>query len=290
MDMKVSALGFGGAEIGFEKASVDTVARVLGDAIDAGLNVIDTAECYLQSEELIGQVMASRRREFFLFTKCGHPEGPYKEDWRPDSLLQSIRRSLQRLKTDRVDLVQLHSCSESELRQGDVIAALQRARELGYTRYIGYSGDDAAARYAVGCGAFDALQTSLSIADQQAIDLTLPLARERGMGVIIKRPLANAVWRFAQKPENGYVVPYWERLQKLQYDFLGGDATKTAAIALGFALHCPGVHTAIVGTAKPGRWRENAAMLESDPLPHEQFQAIRARWREVAPPEWIGQT
>jgi aryl-alcohol dehydrogenase-like predicted oxidoreductase len=290
MDMKVSALGFGGAEIGFEKASVDTVARVLGDALDAGLNVIDTAECYLQSEELIGQAMSSRRREFFLFTKCGHPEGPYKEDWRPDSLIQSIRRSLQRLKTDRVDLVQLHSCSEAELRQGDVIAALQRARELGYTRFIGYSGDDQAARYAVGCGAFDALQTSLSIADQQAIDITLPLARERGMGVIIKRPIANAVWRHAQKPENSYVVPYWERLQKLQYDFLGGDPKKTAAIALGFALHCHGVHTAIVGTSKPGRWRENAAMLESEPIPHEQFQAIRARWREIATPDWIGQT
>ena len=73
------------------------MARVLGDAIDDGLNVVDTAECYLESEELIGQAMSSRRREFFLFTKCGHPEGPYKEDWRPDSLLQSIRRSLQRL-------------------------------------------------------------------------------------------------------------------------------------------------------------------------------------------------
>ena len=77
--MKVSALGFGGAEIGFEKAPVDTVARVLGDALDAGLNVIDTAECYLQSEELIGRAMASRRGEFLLFTKCGHPEGPYAE-------------------------------------------------------------------------------------------------------------------------------------------------------------------------------------------------------------------
>jgi aryl-alcohol dehydrogenase-like predicted oxidoreductase len=289
-EMKVSPLGFGGAEIGFEKLQVDAVARVLGDALDAGLNVIDTAECYLQSEELIGQAMASRRKEFFLFTKCGHPEGPYKEDWRPDSMLQSIRRSLQRLKTDRVDLVQLHSCSEAELRKGDVIAALQRARELGYTRYIGYSGDDVAARYAVGCGAFDALQTSLSIVDQQAIDLTLPLARERGMGVIIKRPIANAVWKYAQKPENTYVQPYWERLQKLQYDFVGNGAGKTAAIALGFTLHCPGVHTAIVGTTKPSRWRENAALLEAGPLPHEQFQAIRARWREVAPPAWIGLT
>jgi aryl-alcohol dehydrogenase-like predicted oxidoreductase len=288
-DMKVSALGFGGAEIGFEKAPVDTVARVLGDALDAGLNVIDTAECYLQSEELIGQAISSRRGDFFLFTKCGHPEGPYAEDWRPDSLLQSIRRSLQRLKTDRVDLVQLHSCSEGELRNGDVIAALQRARELGYTRYIGYSGDDQAARYAVGCGAFDALQTSLSIADQQAIELTLPLARERQMGVIIKRPLANAAWRHAQKPENTYIQPYWERLKKLQYDFTSGDAKNAAAIALGFTLHCPGVHTAIVGTAKPGRWRENAAMFESNSLPHEQFKAIRARWREIAEPSWVGQ-
>ena len=97
-DMKVSALGFGAAELGFEKASVETATRVLSDALDAGLNVIDTAECYLQSEELIGQAVSSRRREFFLFTKCGHPEGPYAEDWRPDSLLQSIRRSLQRLR------------------------------------------------------------------------------------------------------------------------------------------------------------------------------------------------
>jgi aryl-alcohol dehydrogenase-like predicted oxidoreductase len=266
------------------------VGRILGDALDAGLNVIDTAECYLQSEELIGQAMASRRSEFFLFTKCGHPEGPYAEDWRPDSLLQSIRRSLQRLQTDRVDLVQLHSCSEAELRKGDAIAALKKARELGYTRYIGYSGDDQAARFAVGCGAFDAIQTSLSIADQQAIDLTLPLARERGMGVIIKRPIANGVWRHVQKPENSYIQPYWERLQKLQYDFVGTDPKKTAAIALGFALHCPGVHTAIVGTSKPGRWRENAAMLESEPLPHPMFQSIRARWREIAPPDWIGQT
>jgi aryl-alcohol dehydrogenase-like predicted oxidoreductase len=288
-DMKVSALGFGGAEIGFEKASVDTVARVLGDALDAGLNVIDTAECYLQSEELIGQAMASRRGEFYLFTKCGHPEGPYAEDWRPDSLLQSIKRSLQRLKTDRVDLVQLHSCSEAELRKGDVIASLQRAREQGYTRYVGYSGDDQAARYAVGCGAFDALQTSLNIADQQAIELTLPLARERQMGVIIKRPLANAAWRHRQKPENAYIQPYWERLQKLQYDFTAGDAKNAASFALGFALHCPGVHTAIVGTAKPGRWRENAAMFESQPLAHDLFLAIRARWREVVEPGWVGQ-
>jgi aryl-alcohol dehydrogenase-like predicted oxidoreductase len=288
-DMKVSVLGFGGAEIGFEKATVEVVGRLLGDALNAGLNVIDTAECYLQSEELIGQAVASRRSDFYLFTKCGHPEQPMVGDWRPESLLKSIERSLQRLKTDRVDLVQLHSCSEAELRRGDVIAALQRARDKGQTRFIGYSGDGPVARYAIECGAFDALQTSLSIADQEAIDLTLPLARERQMGVIVKRPLGNAVWRYATKPDNGYVQPYWERLQALAYDFLKSDAQKIASIALNFTLNVPGVHTAIVGTAKPGRWRENAALLAPGPLEPDRFDAIRSRWRATAKSTWVGQ-
>ena len=288
-DLHVSVLGFGGAEIGYERVTPEVVARLLGDALDAGLNVIDTAECYYQSEELIGQAVASRRAEFTLFTKCGHPEGPSAEDWRPESLLQSIRRSLQRLQTDRLDLVQLHSCSQDELRKGDVIAALQQAREKGYTRYIGYSGDGAAARTAIECGAFDALQTSISIADQEAIDLTLPLARAQQMGVIAKRPIANAVWRHPQKPTNEYVQPYWERLQELGYDFLAGAPAAGVATALRFTLSVPGVHTAIVGTSKPGRWRENAAMLDAGPLPAAQFDAIRSRWRQVAGPSWVGQ-
>jgi aryl-alcohol dehydrogenase-like predicted oxidoreductase len=287
-DMRVSVLGFGGAEIGFDKAAPEVVARLLDDALDAGLNVIDTAECYLQSEELIGQAVSRRRKDYHLFTKCGHPDSPGVEDWRPESLLKSIERSLQRLKTDRVDLVQLHSCSEDELRKGDVIAALQRAREKGYTRYIGYSGDGQAARYAIESGAFDTLQTSVSIADQEAIDLTLPLALRRQMGVIVKRPIANAAWRYTQKPDVAYHVPYWERLQTLDYPFLKNAATAVST-ALRFTLSVPGVHTAIVGTSRPGRWRENAALLAAGPLPTEQFEAIRSHWREVAKPSWVGQ-
>jgi aryl-alcohol dehydrogenase-like predicted oxidoreductase len=204
-------------------------------------------------------------------------------------LLASIERSLKRLRTDRVDLVQLHSCSADELRKGDVIAALQKAREKGYTRYIGYSGDAEAALYAVESGAFDSLQTSVSIADQQCIELTLPLARDRKLGVIAKRPIANAAWRYTQKPENAYHQPYWERLQKLDYHFLKGDSAIAVATALRFTLSVPGVCTAIVGTTKPGRWRENAALLEPGPLPGNEFVAVRERWREAADSSWVGQ-
>jgi aryl-alcohol dehydrogenase-like predicted oxidoreductase len=289
-DMQVSVLGFGGAEIGFEKASPEVVSRLLREALDAGLNIIDTAECYPDSEELIGQAVADRRDQFYLFTKCGHPESYEVADWRPESLLHTIERSLRRLKTSCVDLVQLHSCSEQDLRKGDVIAALEQARAKGHTRYIGYSGDGGAARFAIESGAFDTLQTSLSVADQEAIELTLPLARERQVGVIVKRPIGNAVWRYAQKPANGYIVPYWERLQKLDYEFLRTQPEHAASIALRFTLSQAGVHTAIVGTANPTRWRQNAALLAAGPLDADLVASIRKRWKEAAGGDWVGLT
>jgi aryl-alcohol dehydrogenase-like predicted oxidoreductase len=289
-DMRVSVLGFGGSEIGYEGVSADVVRRLLNAALDAGLNVIDTAECYVDSESLIGGAVASRRAEYFLFTKCGHPGGFGSADWRPASLLTSIQRSLKRLRVDYVDLVQLHSCAEAELLRGDVIVALEQARERGYTRYIGYSGDGAAARHAIECGRFDTLQTSVSIADQEALDLTLPLARRRNMGVIAKRPLANVAWRTGRKPASAYHHTYWERLRKLDYDFINVDRQAAVGTALRFTLTVPGVHTAIVGTTNPDRWAQNAALLDAGPLPKEETARIRARWKEVAPRDWTGQT
>ncbi len=289
--MQVSVLGFGGSEIGYEGATPRDAGKLLNDALDAGVNVIDTAECYVNSEQLIGDAIGHRRKEYFLFTKCGHERGWSYPDWRPESLLRSIERSLKRLKTDSVDVVQLHSCSEAELRKGAVIEALKQARTLGYTRYIGYSGDGAAALYAIECGAFDTLQTSVNVAEQDAIELTLPRAMNSNLGVIAKRPLANVAWNNGSKePDNSYGYTYWTRLQKLQYDFLKGDLSASVATALRFTLTVPGVHTAIVGTAKVGRIRENAASIEAGRLPDKLYKNIRDRWRRVVERSWTGQT
>src|SRR5438270_10536602 len=289
-DMDFSVLGFGGSEIGYEQASREAVAELLNSALDAGLNVIDTAECYHNSEELIGEAVSNRRSEFYLFTKCGHPHGfGERADWSNDSILESIQRSLRRLKTDKIDIVQLHSCSEAVLKIGEAIDALQTARDRGYTRYIGYSGDSHAARFAVETGAFDTLQTSINIADQEAIDLTLPLAREKQMGVIAKRPIANAAWKTGHRPIDSYHHEYFERLRKLNYDFLQHDLDKSISIALRFTLSIHGVHTAIVGTKKPDRWKQNAKLLEKGRLDETMFNKIRERWEECAPRTWIGQ-
>ncbi len=285
-NMDVTVLGFGGAGIAGE--SMENIGRVLNSALDAGINVIDTAECYEGGEKSIGNAISKRRDEFFLFTKCGHPRGIGSADWSASSILESIERSLRRLQTDRIDLIQLHGCSEAVLKKGEAISALEKARERGSVRYLGYSGDGHPARFAVECDAFDALQTSINIADQEAVSQIAPLTRARNVGLIAKRPLANFAWKTGHKPINSYHHQYYERLRKLNFDFLRNDEG-SIAIALRFVLSVPGVHTAIVGTTKPERCQENARLLESRPLPQNEYKAIRERWDVIAPKTWIGQ-
>jgi len=285
--MDVSLLGFGGSEIGYPEITVETVSEILNAALDQGLNVIDTAECYRNSEEKIGKAVSHRRSSYYLFTKCGHASGFEFEDWDPKMLKLSIDRSLQRLQTDYVDLVQLHTCSEAQLRQGDVIDVLLRAQEAGKTRFIGYSGDNEAAAFAVASGVFQSLQTSCSIADQNGIDGWVKEAATAGMGIIIKRPIANYAWNRELK-EGAYAWDYQQRLKTLDFDFLG--SSEDVSRALRFTATVPGVSTMIVGTTKPNRWSENAQILKEGPLDAKQFEEIREVWRERSNPDWIGLT
>ena len=211
----VSVVGLGGAEIGYEAATQSVVDRIVRVALDHGVDVLDTAECYIDSEEKLGRALAGVRDQFHVFSKCGHAAGLPFQDWTPQLISASIDRSLQRLKTDYLDLIQLHSCSAAVLRAGEVINALKQARDAGKVRFIGYSGDSRDALAAIETGAFDTLQTSINLADQEAITLTVPKAQARGMGVIAKRSLANAVWKHSKRPSNEYHQTYWERLQEI---------------------------------------------------------------------------
>ena len=290
-DMKFSVLGFGGAEIGFNphqtQADVDVL---LNSAIDSGLNLIDTAAGYLQSEQMIGEAISKRRKEFYLITKCGALDGFTREDWSKKGILETIETSLRNLKTDHLDIAQLHSCDSEILKRGEAVEALLRAQEKGYTRFIGYSGDNDDAKFALEMDVFDALQTSVSIADQSPIDTNIKLAKEKNIGVIAKRPIANAVWRNAERPANSYYHEYWDRIEKLDFDFLDKSLEEATATALRFTMTISGVSTMIVGTTKPNRWQENAKYVAEGNLSDEEFEAIRNRWREVADENWIGQT
>jgi aryl-alcohol dehydrogenase-like predicted oxidoreductase len=282
-DMLVSVLGLGGAEIGFNGTDQSLVTSMVNEALDKGMNVIDTGECYADSEEKIGVAVGHRRDDYHLFTKCGHTSGLEGKDWEPDMLSRSIDRSLARLKTDRLDLIQLHSCDIETLDRGEAIEVVQAAKKAGKARYIGYSGDTFTAKHAIELGVFDSIQTSCNIADQECIDLTLPLAKARGMGVIAKRPVANVAWMHESAEIAGYGGEYWRRLQDLKYVI-----PDLFDLALRFTLS-QDIHVAIVGASKPERWAANSLIAMKGVLDSMTLDEVRSRWKAVAKPEWVGQ-
>jgi aryl-alcohol dehydrogenase-like predicted oxidoreductase len=301
--LTVSEIGYGAWGLGqgaWVGADDDSGVRALHRALDLGVNFVDTARAYDRSECVVGRAL----RELpgggdgvHVATKVGpkvpvslEPSGLDPMQAFPGShLRESLETSLRELGRDHVDLLQLHTCTEDDLRRGEVIEVLERARARGQTRFVGYSGDGATARYAVECGSFDTLQTSINVADQEAIELTVPAARARGVGVIAKRPIANAAWRTGRRPDNDYHHTYWERLQRLDYDFLRRPPAESIGVALRFTAAIVGVQTLIVGTTRPGRWRENAAWLDDGVLPAREFEGLRDRWRAVADASWVGQ-
>ena len=131
-DLEVSVLGFGGAEIGWDGKDAQTVELLLNSALDAGLNLIDTAAAYKTSEILIGNAVSDRRKEFYLLTKCGALDAFTRLDWSKKGILETIEQSLKNLQTDYLDIAQLHSCSAEILRQGDCIEGLIRAQEKAH--------------------------------------------------------------------------------------------------------------------------------------------------------------
>lgn len=98
------------------------------------------------------------------------------------------------------------------------------------------------------------------------------------------------MWRFgAEGPEEGYHSSYWRRMRALDFEFTKLPLKQAVGIALRFTAFQPGLSTAIVGSSSPGRWAENAALLEQGPLSTEEVSAIRTRWKERAKADWVGQ-
>jgi aryl-alcohol dehydrogenase-like predicted oxidoreductase len=280
--LTVSVLGLGAGHIGDAGASEDEVGHLLNAALDLGVTFVDTARGYGLSEERIGRHLAHRRGDFVLSTKGGYgADGA--PDWSAEAVTLGIEQALRRMRTDVIDVFFLHSCPRDVLERGDVPGALLRAREQGKVRVAGYSGENEALAWAVESPLFGAIQCSVNLCDQRSLGREVPAAAGRGMGVVAKRPIANAPWRFAERPVGDYCETYWERLRAM-----GGDALRDGRswleLALGFAAFAPGVSTAILGTKTLANL-EAAARAVAAPMDdatvkrlEEAFRAHDAGW------------
>jgi aryl-alcohol dehydrogenase-like predicted oxidoreductase len=281
----VTAVGFGAGHIGGDDLTDAEAGRLLNGVVDLGIRLIDTARGYGRSEERIGRHLAGRRGEIVLSTKIGYGI-PGCADWTPAVIGAGVREALQRLRTDHLDIVHLHSCPRRTLEEGGVLEALQEEVQAGRVRVAAYSGDNDALAVAAVSGLVGSLQTSISVVDQWALREVVPTARDRQLGVIAKRPLANAPWRFRDRPEGHYGEAYWERWRQLGLDRLGMDPNE---LAVRFVAHAPGVHACIVGSRNLQHVAHNVALAQRGPIEDALRRQLAITYDRVGA-DWPGLT
>ena len=269
-EVNVSKLGLGLAQVGFQLGSAEykIADKILNTALDNGINFLDTAAMYLDSESIVGKSVGHRRDEFFLATKAGtgRTTSPDSE-WTYKKIKDSVENSLIDLKTDVIDLVQLHSCETHLLEQGDVIRALQDCKLEGKIKYVGYSGDNEAAMWAVKSNLFDTLQTSYSIADQRARTKNiLTEAKSRNLGIIAKRPIGNAALLGVKNHNNGqthehfggaydeYFSRIMQMTKKIEIDLNEVDPIE---LSMAFTLSRKEINVIIIGSKNNNHVEQN---------------------------------
>ncbi len=270
--LTVSILGLGAGRIGGPETTDADVDRLLGSALDLGVTLVDTARSYGDSEERLGRALQGRRGAVVLSTKLGYGV-PGVPDWTAPAVESGVDDALAHLRTDVLDVVHLHACPREVLERGEVVEALQRTVRAGKVRAAAYSGENDALDWAVASGVFPVVQCSVSLVDQGVLSGAVAEATARGLGVLAKRPLGNAPWRFARRPEAPDVAEAWDRFRALRLDPAGEPWD---ALAARFSAFAPGVTAILLGTASTEHLASVARALARGPLPGPFLAAIRA--------------
>lgn len=273
--LHVAPLGLGGGPLGDLGITDADAARVIDTALDAGVDLIDTAPSYGASEDRLGRCLRGRRDRVVLVTKGGYGV-PGVPDWSPAVIARGIDQALARLGTDYLDVFLLHSCDRARLAAGDLLAPLVAARAAGKVRAIGYAGDGDALAWAVRCPEFDVVECSVNLVDQRALDDAIPTAVAAGKGVLAKRGLAGAPW-LAPPPDRDDLQRYRARwLRMYATDAPAPDDAE--ALAVRFAAFAPGVSAALLGTRRAASIARAAAHASDGPLAAPTVAALRARF------------
>jgi aryl-alcohol dehydrogenase-like predicted oxidoreductase len=282
--LKVSEIGFGALEIGRDWAAdvnsdpshptEEEASRVLNGLLDLGVNFIDTAPAYWDSEEFIGKAVSHRRGEFVLATKVGEhcDRSGSVYDYSRAATLAFIDRSLQRLRTDRIDLLQIHSASMEVLERGETLEAMQEAQTAGKVLHLGMTGGVNECVRAIEMGGYETVQVPYNLLNLQAEDVLLPLAKEKNVGVIIMRGIAGG--KLSSKHAN-------LKDEKLRAAIAGfgrfvgaGAAADLVHLSIAYLLSRAEVSSVILGTRRLEAVKSNLEASRG-PLSRELLAQVR---------------
>lgn len=283
MSVAFSRIGLGAGALDDPRLTEGEAERLVLGALDLGVTVFDTARSYGASEARLGRALRGRKYDSIVLTKGGYGVSGVP-DWTGAVITRGIEDALGRLGREPLDGFLLHSCDLVTLERGDVVEALLRAREAGKVRLTGYSGEGEALAWAAARReVFSVLECSLSPFDQKNLELVARAERE-SFCVLAKRPLANAPWRFPDRPDREDVAIYWDRMRALGFD---PAPLGWGELAIRFAAFQPGVTTALVGTARIEHLTAAVRATEAGPLVPDLHARLRSAF-ERAGDAWPG--
>ena len=288
--LEVTHLGYGSLELRGvtdeagppPRAVTDAQAEtILNAVLDSGISFIDTASRYGASEEYIGRYISHRRSEYVLATKCNCKAAVDDEDlWTTEHMFRSIEQSLKRLKTDYVDLLQLHNPAPEDA--VDLVGTLQEIRRQGKARWIGISTNLPYLPLFADVEAFDVYQTSYSTLQPEHADWITKLS-EKGVGTIVRTRAAKGEPDIFGSLAHSRGIKFatdrerWVNFEKANLDDLREESESRTAFILRYTFAHPEISTVIVGTLDPEHLKENIRALEKGPLAPDVIAEVNDR-------------
>jgi aryl-alcohol dehydrogenase-like predicted oxidoreductase len=304
--IKVSEIGFGawaiggpseasGTPLGWGQTSDDESLAAVRRARDLGITFFDTSDSYGfgRSESLLGIVLSRKRQDVVIATKVGNVRtsaGELKKDFTQQHIFHAVDASLKRLRSDYIDLYQLHNPTLQDLQDEHIQEAMDRLQELGKIRYWGVSvstPEDGIEIVKRGWGY--TLQVLYNVLNQAPAAELFPAAKAKGYGIIARVPLASGLLTGKLRPDTvfprddirqNFLTP--KRLEEAMprvdeaRSIIGGAARSLADGALRFVLDDDAVSTTIPGGRTVHQVELNTAAVES-PLPRDVVDRLKSR-------------
>jgi aryl-alcohol dehydrogenase-like predicted oxidoreductase len=286
--LQVTRLGYGAMEVrgsriwGGRPVTEEQAGRILNAVLDAGINFIDTANDYGRSEEFIGKFLAHRRSEYILATKCGCHVVRRDENtddtphvWTRENLFRGLHESLARMKTDVIDIMQLHNPPVEETEKNNLVQALQEMRQQGKVKFISISTTLPHLPTYLEWGVFDTFQIPYSALERDHEDWITKSA-QAGIGTIIRGGVARGEPGVGLGSEDR-----WAKFKEAGLDEFLEPGESRSAFMLRYTLTHPDVHTIIAGTLHPEHLQENVELALRGPLSPEVYAESKRRLDSV---------
>ena len=286
--LEVTRLGFGAMEIrgsriwGGRSVTDEQASTILNAVLDSGINFIDTANDYGRSEEFIGKYIAHRRNEYIIATKCGCKVTRRDEltddtphEWTRENLFRGLHESLQRMKTETIDIMQLHNPPVEACEQNNLVDVLKEMKIQGKVRFISISTTLPHLPTYLSWGVFDSFQIPYSALEREHEEWITRTA-QAGIGTIIRGGVARG------EPGTGLgSTDRWAKYEQANLDELRESGESRTAFLLRFTLSHPHVNTIIAGTLHPEHLNENIAAVMRGNLPTQVYEEAKRRLGEV---------